>query len=89
MSVTVLVATYLVYMLKAGYRKAFRGDFNKLNVEFFKNTCSKVMATFADHIGLLGFLRWTKWAAMTSFQVCRSSDNIYNPTDSSFFVDCG
>ena len=51
---------------------------------FSKKLCSNIMATFADHVGLLGFLRWTKQTAMTSFQVCRSSDNTYNSTDLSF-----
>ena len=69
--VTTVVATYLSYTLKARCHQASRGDFNKGNVEFIENTCSKVMMTFADHLALLCFLmnsQCTKETAMASFQ---------------------
>ena len=73
LSVTTLAATYLVFKLKSKCHWASRGDFFKLNVWIFlKTLCSKVMATFADRLGLLHFLansRCTKDAAMTSFQL--------------------
>ena len=58
-------------------------------VDFVKNTSFKVLATFADHHGLLHVLISSRWINETSdgftsrIVVCSSSDSSYNLTDTS------
>ena len=86
MSVTTLTAIYLVYTLKT---KAFYGVFKICIVCIsLKMLCSKVLATFADHLCLLCYLTsspWTKETAM-ALLVCRCNDSSYNSTDSTLII---
>ena len=72
MSVTALAATYLFYTLKTRCHKAFRRRYNICIVWILsKMLCSKVIATFSDHHGLLRFLsssRSMKETVAASFQ---------------------
>ena len=92
LSVIVLAATYLVYMLKMGVPLI---SYSVLKIRIvwilLKSLCLKVLATFADHLYLLHFLansvnKRDSNDLLSRRLVGRFSDMSYNSTDSSLNI---
>ena len=87
-SVTMLTATYLVFSSKFTCHLAFCAAF-KVYIMWIsaKTLCSKVMATFGDHLCLLCFLdKRDSDGFFWSRLVRRTTNSSYNSTDSSLVV---